>query len=138
MGKMDRREAQAQGVKVYESYRDCTAGHIPTLRYSASGNCVACHKARYQQSATVVVKVTIPRQQLRVFHETCKAMGWSNDAPFAMPSDNAAPLPEPEVQSPLQHLIDALPPEQRAALPHPTLREHPPLAPLPPHLLHRG
>lgn len=80
MAKMERHEALALGLKIYESKKICTAGHIPTMRYAAGGSCVSCLKARYQQSATAIVKATVPRHQLRSFHELCKAMGWRTNA----------------------------------------------------------
>lgn len=51
---MTRKEAKAQYLKVYEG-KPCYLGH--TVRYTSSGGCVICTKARYHNDPEYKEKV---------------------------------------------------------------------------------
>jgi hypothetical protein len=65
----------------YDDENGCRNGHKPTKRYESTGNCVLCHRERYNAMGHKrrMLYVDVPYEQRELFFAVCKAYGWETD-----------------------------------------------------------
>lgn len=67
-----RQYARQVGYTFYTDSRGCRNGHVPTQRYTSTGNCKACSKAN---KVGPPVRVLVPPHMMATFEALINAMG---------------------------------------------------------------